>query len=284
MKKSTFIALIVAAALVVLGILTAVTGLALGGFEWQTLERTQMHSHSVTVSEDFLYIDIDVTTANVRILPSNDGTCHASVREYGDASYNIEVKDDTLFITDTKNWYDFEEMFSLSFRSPSIDLYLPEAYCDLLQLELTTGDVLIDKAITYGRIEIKGTTGDIHLLASAKEAVSIKTTTGDVTLSDMTCTDARIKVTTGDVELVRVLISEKLTVDAVTGDVELSESDAAEIEISVTTGNVEATLLTGKHFTVHTTTGDISYPNNSTGGKCRITTTTGDIEIKIVGK
>lgn len=282
MKKSTFIALIVAAALVVLGILTAVTGLALGGFEWQTLERTQMHSHSVTVSEDFLYIDIDVTTANVRILPSNDGTCHASVREYGDPSYNIEVKDDTLFITDTKNWYDFEEMFSLSFRSPSIDLYLPEAYCDLLQLELTTGDVLIDKAITYGRIEIKGTTGDIHLLASAKEAVSIKTTTGDVTLADMTCMSADIDVTTGDIELHRVTIDGKLKIESTTGDVELERSDASEIDIDVTTGDVEATLLTGKHFTVHTTTGDKHYPKNSTGGKCRITTTTGDIDVSVL--
>jgi hypothetical protein len=40
-------------------------------------------------------------------------------------------------------------------------------------------------------------------------------------------------------------------------------------------------LLSDKVFVTKATTGDISVPNTTTGGKCEIKVTTGDIKIEI---
>ena len=42
------------------------------------------------------------------------------------------------------------------------------------------------------------------------------------------------------------------------------------------------TLLSAKIFVHRTSTGDIKLPETTTGGKCKISTDTGDIKISIV--
>ena len=66
-----------------------------------------------------------------------------------------------------------------------------------------------------------------------------------------------------------------------TGDIELNGCDAGEIFIETDTGNVEGTLLSEKVFVVTTDTGDKRVPNTTSGGRCEITTDTGDIYITI---
>ena len=61
----------------------------------------------------------------------------------------------------------------------------------------------------------------------------------------------------------------------------LKDCDAAELEIKTGTGDVQGTLLSEKVFVVKTNTGKIQVPETVTGGKCKITTTTGDIRITV---
>ena len=55
----------------------------------------------------------------------------------------------------------------------------------------------------------------------------------------------------------------------------------AEVNSLEKTTCVGGTLLSDKVFITDTTTGDVDVPKTTTGGKCEITTTTGDIEIDI---
>jgi len=64
--------------------------------------------------------------------------------------------------------------------------------------------------------------------------------------------------------------------------VEFTACDAGEIVIETDTGDVEGTLLSDKIFITETDTGRIDVPKTTTGGRCQITTDTGDIKIKIV--
>ena len=64
-----------------------------------------------------------------------------------------------------------------------------------------------------------------------------------------------------------------------TGDIKLDKSDAAEIFIKTSTGNVTGTLLTEKVFITQTSTGNIKVPKSIKGGRCEITTSTGNIKI-----
>ena len=59
------------------------------------------------------------------------------------------------------------------------------------------------------------------------------------------------------------------------------QGDAAELEISTDTGDVKGSLLTEKVFITRSDTGRIRVPETVTGGKCKITTDTGNIEIEI---
>ena len=78
------------------------------------------------------------------------------------------------------------------------------------------------------------------------------------------------------------IITRVIEVKATTGDITLDKCDADELFLKATTGDVSGTLLSDKVFVAKATTGDISVPQSTTGGKCEIKVTTGDIKIKIV--
>ncbi|MCR5092408.1 MAG: DUF4097 domain-containing protein [Lachnospiraceae bacterium] len=86
---------------------------------------------------------------------------------------------------------------------------------------------------------------------------------------------------TGDVIISEGFIFESMHIELNTGDVRFEGCDAGTIFVETNTGSVTGTLLTDKVFSTDTNLGDIDVPESTTGGKCRITTTTGDIRISI---
>ena len=73
-----------------------------------------------------------------------------------------------------------------------------------------------------------------------------------------------------------------ISVERSTGDVKLDSCDAGEISVTTDTGDVTGSLLTDKVFITQTDTGRVNVPETTSGGKCRIFTDTGDIQIEIV--
>jgi hypothetical protein len=51
--------------------------------------------------------------------------------------------------------------------------------------------------------------------------------------------------------------------------------------VKTDTGDITGSLLSGKIFMPQTNTGDVTVPDTVTGGKCRLSTNTGDIKISI---
>ena len=62
---------------------------------------------------------------------------------------------------------------------------------------------------------------------------------------------------------------------------EFNHCDAETIYVNTDTGSVTATLLTDKMFIIETDTGSVDVPKSITGGRCEITTDTGNIRITI---
>ena len=81
--------------------------------------------------------------------------------------------------------------------------------------------------------------------------------------------------------MVNLLVDEKMNIERSTGDVKFDKCDASEIEVKTDTGNVKGTLRSDKIFITRSDTGKINVPETLTGGKCKITTDTGDIKISI---
>ena len=78
-----------------------------------------------------------------------------------------------------------------------------------------------------------------------------------------------------------MIATERFSIERSTGDVQLNGCDAAEIYVKTDTGDVRGSLLTEKEFFAKSDTGDVDIPKTNVGGRCEITTDTGDIWIQI---
>ena len=313
----TKIWLTVAGILFSVGAIVFTVVLASCGWNLSELSKTSYETNTHEIDESFSNISIDVVSADIKILSSDDENCKIVCFKDKEKNYQMEVANGTLTITEETKWY--EHIFSFG-QSPKITLYLPKSEYSELLAKSDTGDMEIGKNILFEQIDISATTGDITCFASAKGLLKIDLTTGDIELSDLTAgaveltltsgeadisslsvlNDFYLKTTTGDAELKKVysknffsegvsgeifledVITEELfTVKRTTGDITFKDCDAKELYIKTTTADVEGSLLSDKIFKVNTTTGDKNVPNTNTGGICTIECTTGDIDIRI---
>ena len=95
------------------------------------------------------------------------------------------------------------------------------------------------------------------------------------------CKNVISRGSTGDILLNNVIAAENFSVERSTGDIRLERSDAKEIFLKTSTGDIRGSLLTDKVFVTKTNTGSINVPDSVTGGRCEITTSTGNINISI---
>jgi DUF4097 and DUF4098 domain-containing protein YvlB len=192
------------------------------------------------------------------------------------------------------------EYGELSVKSTTGDIEIAKdfKFCGI-DLSVTTGDVK-SLAFSAGNVKIKTVTGDVCIEKAEARDIDIFVTTGRISLSEIHCEDLNFNVvtgrsaldevicknlssggTTGDVVLKDVIVGEKLCVERTTGDVRFEGCDAAEIYVKATTGSVTGSLLTEKVFIVSTSTGRKEFPATRGGGKCEITTSTGDVIITL---
>ncbi len=320
MRKSTKIWLIVAVSLVLLGCVLFAGLMSTLGWDFEKLATVQYETNTYEINETFDGISVNTTTADIIFVFSNDGKCRVECYEEENAKHSATVKDGilTVELIDKRSVYDF---IGINLDSPKVTVCLPEReYVSLLIAE-NTGDIGIPKDFTFQEVSISSSTGDVNFYASASEMVRIKTSTGDihvknmstgaldlsvstgkVTVSDVTCRgDINVEVSTGkahltdiacksvissgstgDISLNHVIAAEKFSIRRSTGDINFERSDAAEIFAKTDTGDVTGTLFTDKMYMIQTDTGSVDVPKNTTGGKCEIITTTGDIKITVV--
>ena len=319
MSKNKKIWLVVGALLVFVG--GAIFGGAMMGFKWDfnKLSTTKYQTNEYEINESFKDISIITNTADIEFLPSENSGVKVVCYEEENAEHLTLVKDGALTIelADEKKWYEY---IGINFGSPKITVYLPKGEYGALSIKGSTGDATIPKEFTFQSIDIEQSTGHVTSYASALENIKIKTNTGDITVqnisalsfdlsvstgkvnvADVNC-EGTVKIgvstgktflnglkcknlissgSTGDISLKDAVATEKFFIERDTGDVKLEKSDAAEIFIKTDTGDVLGTLLTEKVFIAETDTGRIKVPNSISGGRCEITTDTGNIKISI---
>lgn len=279
MSKAAKIWLITAGVLTVLGggIFTG----AMAANRWQ-MNTINFETQTYEVSADFKNIKIDVTSSDIVFVKSNDKKCRVEFYESENIKHAAKVEDGSLNITDQdkRKWYDYFVPFT--FKKAKTTIYLPSNEYAALTIDCTTGMTDIPEGFTFSEIDIDKTSGKTYINGVKADRLSIDTTTGDVRLDSVKVGgDIDISVTTGDVSFKDVTADGDLSVKGVTGDVLFENSDAKNVTVKTTTGDVEGNLLTDKAFTADTTTGKVRVPDSSTGGRCEISTTTGDITIDI---
>ena len=238
-------------------------------------------------------------------------TLYLPESEYG----SLSITDDTgdVSISD----YKFGDV---ELKLDTGDVNMQNITCGNLKIEIDTGDILVS-GITCDSFVTSGDTGDVNATSLvASDSVSIETDTGDVELnnvtcggklaletdtgrikaSDATCLDMTVGVSTGkanitnvscssftsagdtgDITMTNLVAIDKIDVKRKTGDVKFNGCDSAEIYVTTDTGDVSGTLLSEKVFVINTDVGKVQVPESYSGGKCKITTDTGDVKISI---
>ncbi len=239
MKRGTKVWLIIAAILFLLGTMIIVGDFIMVKFDFAKIATTKYVTNTYEIQENYKNIKIVTNTANVALVPSKDAKDTVVCKEEENVKHLVEVKDDTLVIK-VIDTRKWYEHIGINFGTSKITLYLSK---------------------------------DIY------DALSIKTSTGKVSVENLSADTLDITVSTGNIRVTDVVCKGDMKMKVSTGDIKLDKSDAAEIFIKTSTGNVTGTLLTEKVFITQTSTGNIKVPKSIKGGRCEITTSTGNIKI-----
>jgi DUF4097 and DUF4098 domain-containing protein YvlB len=264
------------------------------------LSTVKYETNSYEINDSFKNISIVTNTAAIELLPSENGKTSIVCREEAKAKHSVTLKNGTLTVTlkDTRKWYDHIGIEFIDARK--ITIYLPDGEYGALAVKGTTGGAKIASDFAFESIAVSFTTGSIKSYSSASGAVKLKTTTGgisiencyvgsvDVSVStgslnaeDLACKSFTANGSTGDIKLKNVIAEEKLSLKGSTGSIKLDSCDASEIFIKTGTGSVTGTLISNKTFIARSNTGAVSIPKDTVGGKCEITTNTGNIKITL---
>lgn len=281
MSKKTKVWLTLAAAFIVIG--SSLFSGVMMKLDWkfQDLATVQFVEKTYDISSAFTDINVTTDTTDVWFYHADDGKTKVVCVTEEKIQQEVAVIDGVLTITtkDTRAWY---ERIGISFKNAKIHIYLPEEAYKQLLVRTQTGSVVVSGGFTFDSIEISATTGDLFCWASANEKIKLQVTTGDIRLETAKAKSAELKSTTGDISLQDVILTDALSVRGNTGSVKLDSCDAENITVDLTTGAVWAKLRTPKMITAKSGTGKVKAPTSTQGGKCEITTDTGDITIEIM--
>ncbi len=311
--------LIVAGILVLAGLLLFAGVMSVNGWDFSKISTSRYVENTYEIRGDFEGFNINETTADIEFVLSNDGKGKVVCVESEKMKHTVGTENMILNIdiVDSRAWYDY---IGINYGSPKTTVYLPEKSYKDLCIDVDTGYVVIPDDFVFDNIDVNGSTGAVNCMATVlnkidieldtgsfkgekivAEQVNVSTDTGKVVLSEVTVKDSiNIDVDTGKVELTDVkcgaleaqsdtgkiilknVVSETaLSLQTSTGDVIFEKSDAEQITVKTSTGSVSGSLLSDKIFDTKTSTGKIRVPQSKGSQMCKITTSTGNIDIRI---
>lgn len=273
-------ALCVAALLVLVGSLLFVGVMTMLKWDFMNLQTVKYEDTRHEIAQPYQNITIRTNTADVVVVPSEDGTCSVVCHEQSKVKHTVSVEGGTLVIEreDTRKWY---EHLAIDFGTSRITVQVPAEEYGAISVNTSTGDVRVEQMTTES-LGLSVSTGSIAVSnVSCLGDIHLRTSTGNNRLTDVTCQNLFAKASTGDITLSGVVAQGLFDIKTGTGEVKLNRADAAEISIQTNTGDVEGSLRTDKIFMAQTNTGRVTVPKTTTGGKCEVTTGTGDIKLSI---
>lgn len=300
MKKGKKIALIAAGCMILVGLVMAAGGLAAARFDVSGLNTVSLETNTYEIEEAFHHISIDGAGSDVRLYPWEEDTCKVVCTEEDDVTFEVEVKDDTLHIVRHNSGVRILH-FGVFLEETGISVYLPEKAYGSLVILTSSGNVTVPEEFQFASADVRSTSGEIKMLASiggslsaqsqsgniqvgnaSPETLEAKSTSGEITIEAVkTKAEIQVKSTSGDVTLTDVE-GKAIAATTTSGDIELRDSDGAELSIQTTSGKVSGTLLSEKIFRIDTTSGDTNVPPSASGGKCEVTTRSGDVDFQII--
>ena len=306
---------------IVIGSVLLIGGGALFGYAaYKSSKNNTVETKEYKELASFNKFDIDLTIADLEFVKSEETKVVVQETKYD--VHTVTSENNTLKVKgqDIRKWY--EHLFNWNwFQKVKVTVYMPEGAYDELKVISATGNVTVPsdfsfasfttavstgnvnsranvtgditvttstgkinfENITANRMDLKASTGDIRLKdVNVTEDIKLKTSTGDFNLENVTCKSYESSSSTGDLNFNNVKVTNTINVKNDTGHVKMIASDAEELDIKTSTGYVNLELLTSKIVYAESSTGRKNVPASTTGGLCKIKTSTGVIKVTFV--
>lgn len=258
MSKTTKTILIVAGAMLALGLVIMLVVMISVGFNFDGLginEKYTLVEKQIELSE-VKYIDVESNVEDIIIGTSEDEYVHVSYYDSEKKVHLYEVKDGVLSVKCDYKWY---QMIHIGFGSKdrNIEILLPSGFDGDISLTGATGGVSVRNLSGFSRLDVTVSTGNVTLADLKVGSAEVTCSTGTIELTNFT-SDSKLEITCGmgDVDIIAVN-AEALTVTTTTGSIDVNATKAARIELTCTTGGIRFNDLESEDLRFTATTGDI---------------------------
>lgn len=301
MKTAKNITMIVAAAMIAVGLFGGLVVLATMNFDFKDLNNIEWETNTYAVEEKFENISIKGDEAGVSLALSEDGSCKVVCTEAEHVYNVIGVKNKTLSIerVDERKWNEYIGIF---INEIELTVYLPKADYEKLTINNSSGSVEIPAGFTFSEAEVVNSSGHISFAADVKgdltventsggidiasvlagRNMDVKGTSGSIDVSDVKCVNLTVENSSGRVDCENVIAAEEIFIKNSSGGIELEKCDASNLKLKATSGSIKGTLLSEKTFLADASSGRVDVPRTTTGGVCEVTTSSGNISMSIV--
>ncbi len=292
-------AIIVALALVGVGLLLGFGALAALNFDFTSLGTEAAVTTTYSVDEPFADISVAGEECTVRIMPSEDGLCRVVCTEYEDDPHSVTVRDNVLVIERERS-SNRQVHFGIFIGKTGLTLYLPDSAYGALTVQTGSGDIALSEGLSFhtatlhtssgsiqcgaaiaGELTAMSESGEMDLHQTAPETLNITALSGTIILHDVQAQNVAARMSSGDMTCTNVLAAEALHLESSSGAIRLLGCDAASLWIRTDSGDVSGWLCTEKIFLADTGSGRIHLPRTASGGVCEITTGSGDVSLTI---
>lgn len=319
MKSAKRAAILAAVGLIAVGLAAAVGAMAAMKFDFTKLNTQSFVTNTYPVTQAFSRISVDSAGCDVRLLPSEDGSCQIVCSESDKVSYSVAVENDTLTIVqqDERQWYD---CIGVYWGDMALEVYLPQSEFEALSVQAFSGNLTVPEGFVFETAEIQSTSGYVRFSAAVNGTLSVETKSGDlyvgqtapeqltmqsasgritveaveagaalqvktesgaIRLTDIGCGSAAIETRSGAVRFSDVIANQWIHIESTSGGVALRRCDADSLWIQTRSGEVSGSLLSEKVFLTETSSGDVQVPHSTSGGTCEIITASGDIQFEL---
>ena len=312
--------MITAVILMVLGGAVFMASFVAADFNFFAIGTDALTEKTYEINEPIQNIEIVDNTGDVRLVLGDAGRVECQESQLFRYAVSVEKGTLRIRVADQRKWYHY---LGFSFSARTVTVYLPADSYQSLSVETNTGNVSVSEGFTFGRVELSSDTGNLSCGASvegilncetdtgnilvkspslgkgefssdtgnislseltAEGSLSFETDTGNLNLTHVTCEKLSLETDTGDANLTKVICRADLFAETDTGDISFDACDAASVTVGTDAGDVEGTFCTDKIFQVSTKSGSVSVPSSFVGTPCKVSTRSGDVDLRILPK
>lgn len=294
--KSKKILVIVSVIMAIVGFIIFSVSFAINDFDIKKVDNVNYQSNVYENLGKFENINIDVDS-DVNIYLSNDTKAKVVCNESETVYSQVEVKNNTLFISqkDARKWH--EKMLSFQFEFMSIDVYIPYSEYQNLEIKNSSGNTTVSSNLLFNNacldsssgdvtfnaavrndLEISALSGNIYMTANEANKINLSSSSGDIYASEVKAFDrldagstsgnvtvnnsrasfGHISSTSGDIDIEKLILKNNIKIEATSGNIGLNKCDAKNLDISATSGDIDINLCRAEVYHIDTTSGDVS--------------------------